>query len=75
MSARTFFTVSSVIFGFIAGIHIGRVLLGWSMFLDGWIISRWLSLFVGICAVCLARVAWRLRHQEPAGPSRSIVTK
>ncbi len=47
MTERTFSTTAAAIFGVVAVLHLIRILLGWSIVIDGWTVPMWVS-WVGL---------------------------
>jgi hypothetical protein len=47
MTEKTFSTLAAAIFGVVAVLHLVRILIGWSIVVDGWTIPMWVS-WVGL---------------------------
>ncbi len=47
MSEKTFSTLAAAIFGVVAVLHLVRILIGWSIVVDGWTVPMWVS-WVGL---------------------------
>ena len=49
MTEKTFLMISAAIFGVVAVVHLVRILMDWSVVIDGWTIPMWVS-WVGLIA-------------------------
>ena len=47
MTEKTFSTIAAAIFGVVAVLHLVRILMGWSIVIDGWTVPMWVS-WVGL---------------------------
>lgn len=47
MTEKTFSTLAAAIFGVVAVLHLVRILIGWSIVVDGWTVPMWVS-WVGL---------------------------
>lgn len=47
MTEKTFLMISAAIFGVVAVVHLVRILMDWSVVVDGWTIPMWVS-WVGL---------------------------
>ena len=47
MTEKTFLMISAAIFGVVAVVHLVRILMDWSVVIDGWTIPMWVS-WVGL---------------------------
>ena len=47
MTEKTFLTIAAAIFGVVAVVHLVRILMGWSVVIDGWTVPMWVS-WVGL---------------------------
>ena len=47
MTEKTFSTIAAAIFGVVAVLHLVRILVGWSIVIDGWTVPMWVS-WVGL---------------------------
>ena len=47
MTEKTFSTIAAAIFGVVAVVHLVRILLGWSIVIEGWTVPMWVS-WVGL---------------------------
>ncbi|MEK1888980.1 MAG: hypothetical protein AAAB35_15725 [Phyllobacterium sp.] len=47
MTEKTFSTLAAAIFGIVAALHLARILIGWSIVVDGWTVPMWVS-WVGL---------------------------
>src|ERR1019366_3359080 len=54
MSQRTFSLVAGLIFLLVAAAHLARLILGWSVILNGWIIPMWVSVIALVVSGLLA---------------------
>ena len=63
MNQRTFFTVSGMLFGVIALMHLLRVLAGWPAHLGTFEAPMWLSWVAMVVAGYLAFSAFRLKSK------------
>ena len=43
MTEKTFSTIAAAIFGVVAVLHLVRILLGWSIIIEGWTVPMWVS--------------------------------
>jgi hypothetical protein len=43
MTAKTFAGVAAIIFALVALLHLLRLVLGWSIVIEGWTVPMWLS--------------------------------
>lgn len=60
LSKQTFLQLIGVIFGIIGALHLLRLFTGWQIFLAGWDVPLWISLFGVIIAWYLAYNAFSL---------------
>ena len=49
LSAKTFLQLVGTIFGVIGAVHLLRLISGWEVVIDGWMVPLWIS-FVGVVA-------------------------
>jgi hypothetical protein len=54
MSQRTFALVAGLVFSVVAAAHLARLILGWSVILNGWIIPMWVSVIALVVSGSLA---------------------
>ncbi|CAN7670560.1 hypothetical protein LJR231_005333 [Phyllobacterium sp. LjRoot231] len=47
MTEKTFSILAAAIFGVVAVLHLVRILIGWSIVVDGWTVPMWVS-WVGL---------------------------
>lgn len=47
MTEKGFSTIAAAIFGLVAVLHLVRILIGWSIVIDGWTVPMWVS-WVGL---------------------------
>ena len=47
MTEKTFSTLAAAIFEVVAVLHLVRILIGWSIVVDGWTVPMWVS-WVGL---------------------------
>ncbi|KQW58629.1 MULTISPECIES: hypothetical protein [unclassified Ensifer] len=47
MTEKTFLTIAAAIFGIVAMVHLVRILIGFSVVIDGWTVPMWVS-WVGL---------------------------
>ena len=59
MTAKTYVTITTVIFGIVAIVHLLRVAAGWSVMIDGWTVPMWASWLGFFVAAGLAFVGAR----------------
>ena len=63
MTEKTFVTISAVIFGLVALLHLLRLVMGWSVGIESWTVPMWVSwlglLVAGSLSLYGARLAMR----------------
>jgi uncharacterized membrane protein len=59
MRKNSFNKIAAVVFIFAGGLHLVRVLLGWDMVINGFLVPAWASLIVAIIVLVLAYKALR----------------
>ena len=47
MTEKTFSTIAAAIFEVVAVLHLVRILMGWSIVIEGWTVPMWVS-WVGL---------------------------
>jgi urea transporter len=50
MEDKQIFLLSSLLLGFAAILHFTRVISGWSMVIESWLVPRWLSILAFLLA-------------------------
>lgn len=61
MKQNTFNKIAGVVFIFAGGLHLVRVLMGWDMVIEGFLVPAWVSLFVAVIVLTLAFKAFRIK--------------
>ena len=61
---KPFTTIAVVVFSLIALLQLLRVLSGWEVTVNGFIIPIWASVIAFMVAVVLAAMLWREAHQS-----------
>ena len=61
MEAKTFYSVTSVVFSIVTAMHLWRSLAGWDLVLNGWTVPIWFSYLGVLFAGYLAYSAWNLK--------------
>ena len=63
MTEKTFSTLAAAIFAVVAVLHLVRILIGWSIVVDGWTVPMWVSwvglIIAGALSYYGARLAMR----------------
>jgi uncharacterized membrane protein len=60
MTAKTFAGVAAIIFALVALLHLLRLVLGWSIVIEGWAVPMWLSWIGLLVAGALSYFGGRL---------------
>ena len=65
MTEKTFSTIVGAIFGVVAVVHLVRILLGWSIVIEGWTVPMWVSWVGLIVAGGLTYFGAKFAMREP----------
>ena len=60
MNMKTYLAISGTLFALVAVLHLVRVLVGWDLVIDGWLVPMWASLLGVLVPGFLAVSAMRL---------------